>query len=171
MPVSPRAIPTLARDGLVTEEIFADSFRRDYSATTRFLRSRGIAEELAEELAQAAWTRGWERRDQVRDPSALGAWVNSIAFNMLRSHVKGSKRFVELAEGEAAALDALAQLDVVSLLRGCSELDRRLMTAFYLEGYTAQEISRRLGLTASAIRVRLMRARQKLRARISSGGP
>ena len=67
---------------------YADAFQNGYSATRRFLLSRGAAIEEAEEIAQAAWVRGWEYRDQLRDPSMVSFWVNSIARNLFRARFR-----------------------------------------------------------------------------------
>src|SRR6185503_18794342 len=67
---------------------YADAFQNGYSATRRFLLSRGAALDEAEEIAQAAWARGWEYRDQLRDPSMVSFWVNSIARNLFRARFR-----------------------------------------------------------------------------------
>ncbi|HLN26757.1 MAG TPA: sigma factor, partial [Gemmataceae bacterium] len=61
---------------------YAEAFENGYGATRRFLLSRGALVEDAEEIAQAAWVRGWEFRGQLRDPSRVSYWVNSIARNL-----------------------------------------------------------------------------------------
>src|SRR5882672_6068426 len=69
---------------------YAVAFETGYSATRRFLLSRGAAVDDAEEIAQAAWARGWEYREQLRDPSLVGYWVNSIARNLFRARFRSA---------------------------------------------------------------------------------
>src|ERR1700724_301441 len=70
---------------------YSDAFQNGYSATRRFLLSRGAGLEEAEEIAQAAWARGWEYRDQLRDPALVGFWVNSIARNLFRAKFRSKE--------------------------------------------------------------------------------
>lgn len=129
--------------------------------------SRGVAADLAAELTQEAWTRGWERRGQLRDRSAVAAWVNSIALNLLRAQVKVSSRITALAEREVeAAYDIGEKIDVAGLLRSCTAMERNVIRMFYFEGYTAREIAGQHGLTPSGVRVRLLRWRQRVRRKL-----
>src|SRR6476659_11013230 len=67
---------------------YAEAFQTGFGATRRFLLSRGAALDEAEEIAQAAWARGWEYREQLRDPSMVSFWVNSIARNLFRARFR-----------------------------------------------------------------------------------
>ena len=143
--------------------LFADNFEKGFLATARFLRSKGIRTDLAEELSQAAWVRGWQRRHQLRDPSALGSWVNSIAFNLLRRHLRQvSNAGQELFDSEAAQVDSLLHLDIFTIMQSCGELDRQVLRMFYFEGMTSREIGSETGEKALTIRVRLHRIRKRL---------
>jgi len=143
-------------------ETYAEAFENGYPATRRFLLSRGVPLEDAEEIAQAAWARGWECRDQLRDPSAVGYWVNSIARNLFRARFR-SRSVLSLEEVTASngmpsyTLD-LNLLEVRRLLDRCTERDRSLLEKS-LAGYSAEEIARTAGITPTGIRVRLLRLR------------
>jgi RNA polymerase sigma-70 factor (ECF subfamily) len=128
--------------------------------------SRGADPELAEETAQAAWTRGWARRRQLRDPNCVGTWVNSIAMNLFRNSHRTAKRTQALTELPAPSTSAMDGLDVGKVLDCCRQKDRSLLQLHYLYGYTTGEIGDRVGLTSTAVRVRLLRARRTLRKRL-----
>src|SRR5436190_13598330 len=126
---------------------YAVAFESGYGATRRFLLSRGAPVEDAEEIAQAAWARGWECRTQLRDPSLVGYWVNSIARNLYRA------RFRAAPTGPIDELDAsysmsLDELEVRLILERCSDRDRALLEKS-LEGYSAEEIAQTSGITST----------------------
>jgi DNA-directed RNA polymerase specialized sigma24 family protein len=52
------------------------------------------------------------------------------------------------------------------MLEACSQRDRALLERT-LQGYTAEELSRTAGISSTGIRVRLLRARQTLRQKLS----
>ncbi len=144
---------------------YAEAFQAGYPATRRFLLSRGAAVEEAEEIAQAAWVRGWEFRDQLRDPSLVGFWVNSIARNLFRARFR-AKTAVPMEGIEAPYSMNLEEIEIHRMLDRCSRRDRQLLERS-LEGYSAEEIAQDEGITPTGIRVRLLRIRQSLRHKLS----
>jgi RNA polymerase sigma factor (sigma-70 family) len=149
---------------VVKRNQYAQAFENGYPATKRFLLSRGAAIDEAEEIAQAAWVRGWEFRDQLRDPGLVGFWVNSIARNLFRARFR-LKQPVPIDNVDAPYTMNLESIDVRRLLDQCSPRDRNLLERS-LEGYSAEEIAKNEGITSTGIRVRMLRIRQGLRARL-----
>jgi RNA polymerase sigma factor (sigma-70 family) len=151
---------------------YGKAFEEGFSKTVRFLISRGADLVIAEEVAQAAWTRGWACRQQLRDPNCVGTWVNSIAMNLFRNTYRTSKRSQALTETPAPPTSTLVHVDVGKLLDSCRQRDRSLLKLHYLYGYTTGEIGDRVGLSSTAVRVRLLRARRALRKRLKiQSGP
>jgi RNA polymerase sigma-70 factor, ECF subfamily len=140
---------------------YGEAYRTGYGATRRFLLANGAPMEDAEEIAQAAWVRGWEYREQLRDPSMVGFWVNSIARNLFRARFRGPAPMAldGLHPSYTMGLDGL---ELSRLLERCSGRDRMLLER-NLEGYSAEEIARESGITSTGIRVRLLRIRNSLR--------
>jgi len=144
---------------------YAVAFESGYSATRRFLLSRGAAVDDAEEIAQAAWALGWEYREQLRDPALVGYWVNSIARNLYRARFRALPT-VPIEDLDASYSIDLEALEVRLMLTRCSLRDRKLLEQS-LEGYSAEEIARTCGITSTGIRVRLLRIRQALREQLA----
>jgi DNA-directed RNA polymerase specialized sigma24 family protein len=144
---------------------YAEAFENGYGATRRFLLSRGAPVEDAEEIAQAAWVRGWEFREQLRDPSLVSYWVNSIARNLFRAKFRAPVT-ATLDGVEPGYCMNLEALEVRRLLERCSHRDRELLLKS-LEGYSAEEIAHTEGITSTGIRVRLLRIRQSLRGQMT----
>lgn len=142
-------------------EDYGDAFLKCYGATRRFLVASGAAMDEAEEIAQAAWARGWEYRDQLRDPSMVGFWVNSIARNLFRARFRGTIPVSIEGLQPSYSMD-MDSFELRRLIERCPHRDRRILER-NLEGYSAEEIAREAGITSTGIRVRLLRVRNALR--------
>jgi RNA polymerase sigma factor (sigma-70 family) len=148
----------------VTATQFGTAYTEGFDHTIRFLASKGLPETEAREIAQAAWTRGFERRHQLRDPKIVLTWVNSIAFNLFRNDFRRSARHSELAEVPDTRLSpSIPRMDLKSMLSRCDDLDRSLLWMQYGEGRTSAEIGSRLGMNPGTVRIRIMRAKKRLR--------
>lgn len=145
---------------------YADAFQNGYSATRRFLLSRGAALDEAEEIAQAAWVRGWEYRDQLRDPSMVSFWVNSIARNLFRARFRSSPVLPLDGIDPSYSMGIEDHIEVRRMLDLCSKRDRALLEKS-LEGYSAEEIAREEGITSTGVRVRMLRIRLAIRAQLA----
>lgn len=144
----------------MTREEFGAAYNRGYNMTVRFLVSRGLQYDSAQETAQAAWAKGWERLSQLRDPSMVLTWMNSIALNLHRSCMRREPFLQTLPELSTPPKVNLAAIDVRRILQTCRVNDRVVLQRHYLEGYKVQEIARAHGWTETAVRIRLLRARR-----------
>jgi DNA-directed RNA polymerase specialized sigma24 family protein len=145
---------------------YADAFQNGYSATRRFLLSRGAPIDEAEEIAQAAWARGWEYREQLRDPSMVSFWVNSIARNLFRARFRTPSPLPLDGVDPSYTMSLEEQIEVRRMLDLCPKRDRALLEKS-LEGYTAEEMALDEGITSTGIRVRMLRIRQGIRAQLA----
>ena len=153
----------------MTNQEFATAYTDNFSLTRRFLLSRGIGAPRAEELAQAAWSKAWERREQLRELSSIAAWVNTIAFNLLRGEIRKTPPQVELADRDEPVNSSISErVDAEKALDALSEQDRQLMLLHVVAGLTSKEIAAESKLSAVAVRVRLHRAKLQLRQRFAS---
>jgi RNA polymerase sigma factor (sigma-70 family) len=146
----------------MTREQYSLAYDNGYQLTVRFLISRGLSGESAEEAAQAAWAKGWEHRENLRNSKRVVSWVNTIALNLFRNWFRRRESPEELPEIPIAhGMDPRA-IDLHRTLERCDARDRRLLEGHYLEGYTSEELGRKTGCSAVAVRVRLLRVRRKL---------
>jgi RNA polymerase sigma-70 factor (ECF subfamily) len=123
----------------------------------------------AEDIAQDALLRAWRRRSTLRDPASRNYWLATIVRNeAFRQHARvrpdptASIEFREGAEDEQV-LAAVELADLHAALALLSEGDRRLLEMKYEEDLTQVTIARRLGIPEGTVKVRLHRARNKLR--------
>jgi DNA-directed RNA polymerase specialized sigma24 family protein len=155
----------------MTREVYGQAYQRGFDLTVRFLLSRGVQRDSAREVAQAAWVRAWERLTQLRDDNLVVTWVNTIALNVYRGLIRKELLNQSLADlretrDHTVAID-MAAIDVNRLLRICRPSDRQLLEQSMC-GVTSGEIARQQGVSETAIRIRLLRARRYARSRLEA---
>lgn len=123
----------------------------------------------AEDIAQDALLRAWRRRSTLRDSERRNQWLATIVRNeAFRQHARvrpdptSSIEFSEGAEDERV-LAAVELADLHAALDLLGERDRRLLEMKYEEDLTQGMIARRLGIPEGTVKVRLHRARNRLR--------
>lgn len=147
----------------MTQETFGQAYQQGFRRTVRFLRSRGASVPAAEDVAQSAWLRGWEKLHQLRDETMIVSWVNAIAMNVQRYTSRREARYQELPDLHGSAGIDLARIDAAKILTLCRPRDRDLFEQ-QMHGLTADEIAIQQGVSTTAIRIRIMRARRAARA-------
>jgi RNA polymerase sigma factor (sigma-70 family) len=143
---------------------FGNAYRDGLQRTINFLLSRGVPYDAAPDVAQFAWLRGWERLGQLRDESMILAWINTIALNHFRRTLRTKCQEEALsADFDRRSVDLnWAAIDLAKILDACSPKDRALLEA-QLVGKTPKELAEREGVSQTAIRIRLLRARRSAR--------
>lgn len=149
----------------MTGEAYGKAYQHGFDRTIRLLLSRGARSECAREAAQAAWAKGWERIDQLRNESVVTTWVNTIALNCYRRVMRSENHQLPLMEIPAASDVNLNAIDLERFLAWCRPTDRQLFED-YLQGYPIEEIARKQGISYTAVRIRLLRARRSVQSRI-----
>jgi RNA polymerase sigma-70 factor, ECF subfamily len=123
----------------------------------------------AEDIAQDALLRAWRRRSTLRDSQRRNQWLATIVRNeAFRQHARvrpDPTSTIEFSEGaeDERVLAAVELADIHAALRLLSERDRRLLEMKYEEDLTQAMIARRLGIPEGTVKVRLHRARNRLR--------
>jgi RNA polymerase sigma-70 factor (ECF subfamily) len=123
----------------------------------------------AEDIAQDALLRAWRRRSTLRETDRRNQWLATIVRNeAFRQHARvrpDPTSSIESYEGaEDAQVVATVELaDLHEALKRLSKKDRELLSLRYDEDLTQAAIARRLGIPEGTVKVRLHRARDKLR--------
>jgi RNA polymerase sigma factor (sigma-70 family) len=159
-------------------------------------RSQGIAwrvafrmvsdEEAAREIVQEALLEAYLSLDRLRDAGRFRSWLVGIALNLCRNHLREQRKQEETVKRIGRdALELLRQNTSAPDPQRVSEereLYRRVLLAveelipaqreaalmFYYEYLSVQEIAAISGISAGAVKVRLHRARERLRTRLTA---
>jgi RNA polymerase sigma-70 factor (ECF subfamily) len=146
---------------------------RHASALARFIASLGQRTEV-EELVQDTFVRAFASLDRFRAESSLRTWLFTIARNLVRDRVRGSrwqKRQVSIEEDHAAtehdALDAAVADETQQRLRGAvarlSPTQREVFTLRVAEGMSYRDIAEAVGTTEGAARVHYHNAMRSIK--------
>jgi RNA polymerase sigma-70 factor (ECF subfamily) len=131
---------------------------------------------LAQDWVQETFVRAFGRLGQYRGEAAFGTWLrtvaNSVALNGLRKVKQDWNRETDLEtsipighDQEHSDPTVRARID-----RAIDELPDKYRLVFVMydvEGYTHDEIASSLGITTTASKVQLSRARAKLRTQLA----
>ena len=162
------------------ENAFA-SLVKKYEKQVHALAWRKIGDfHIAEEITQDTFLKVYQKLSTLKDPNQFSGWLYVIATNLCRAWIR--KKRLETEPLEATEIDSTdetysryvaeertkvtveAQREVVKkLLAKLNESERTVMTLHYFGEMTCEEISRFLGVSTSAIKLRLHRARQRLK--------
>ena len=124
--------------------------------------------DIAEEAEQSAWALAYRRLKDLRDPDRLRPWLMSIAANEARQIARSRRRRTvrEVAVVDVSRppdADSAAAIDLANALERLDPRDRTIVGLRFIGGFDSAEIGGVLGMSASAVRVRLHRALDRLR--------
>ncbi|WP_375389427.1 RNA polymerase sigma factor [uncultured Amnibacterium sp.] len=136
----------------------------------------------AEDVVAGAFFELWRRRDAVPvvDGSVL-PWLLVTTTNLARNSGRGLRRYraaidrlprsEERGDPAETAEERIARERLLAAVHALGERDAALLLLTALEGFTPTEAAAALDLSPGAARVRLHRARKRLRERLGADGP
>ncbi|MGH3264182.1 MAG: RNA polymerase sigma factor [Trebonia sp.] len=132
------------------------------------------ADEAADLLAETYLT-AWRKLDVIPAGDAAQLWLYGIARNLLLrsarrqrvTHAVVERLAAELRNAEPATQHEDPRTGLLQLaLADLSDQDREIPTLNAWEGLAPRQIARVLGTTANSVRIRLHRARTRIRRRL-----
>src|SRR5262245_47585686 len=167
-----RASPNAAaaRDVRAVARGDRDAFTRVYAAYGRMVRAillGRVPRPDVDDLLQDVFLTAYTRIAELRDPSAFGGWIASIARNRATDHLRQTREHAELPPelpgGDPIEAETLMVLDTV---RRLPEAYRETLLMRLVEGMSGQEIADRTGLSPGSVRVNLHRGMKLLREKL-----
>ena len=133
--------------------------------------------QLAEDAAQDAFIQAYQDLRMLNEPKAFPSWFRRIVFKhcdrMMRKRQPSRapiETMNELADQSDSPFEAMSKKDTQDAIsKGIQMLpmpERTATALFYINGYTAAEVSKFLDVPVSTVRSRLHSARTKLKARM-----
>jgi len=161
---------------------FWDIYDRYYAKVKKFILSLVKDEWVADDLIQETFLKIENNLKNLKDPSKLSSWIFRIAYNLCQDHFRQLKRSHKEErmdqEGMEDFKEALIQKgpdiekeleqrqmgecvqDQINLL---PESLRTVLVLFDIMEFSHQEIADILGITVRNVKVKLHRARKKLK--------
>jgi RNA polymerase sigma-70 factor, ECF subfamily len=145
--------------------------------------ARWLNADIALDITQETFLRLWKQWEAGEDILNPRAWLLRVARNLAEDYAKSSFRrngthppqtMNGVAAHDSLPLDKLEREETFRQLRGVmadlSEGDREILTLRYALDYNAKEIADMLDIEATAVHMRLSRARQRLAERLEAQG-
>jgi len=142
-----------------------------YTVCLRMLTSEADAEEAAQDV----FVKAYKSLQSFQGKSKFSTWIYRIAYNqcisMIRKKVKmidlvGEVPEVEVSEGEISGIETLRVEERSRYLQlaldALGETDSVVVTLFYYEELSLEEIAEVTGLSNNNIRIKLHRSRKKM---------
>ena len=143
-----------------------------YTLALRMLKHR----EEAEEAAQDTFIKVFKSLDKFKGDSKFSTWIYKVAYNTCLDTIKKNKKHLNNVTIDAYtfnkldtidnALDNMINKERQTLIKQCihklPEDSSALLTLFYFEELSLDEISQIINVEANTVKVKLFRARKKL---------
>jgi len=143
-----------------------------FSLSLKMLKGR----EEAEEVSQDTFLKIYKSLNKFNGESKLSTWIYKVAFNTCLDRLKKNKRLQpfagldEFTEPEALSLmnvlDSIEDKERKQMIQDCMHLlpgeDSFLLTLYYFEEQSLEEIAKIIGITPNNVKIRLYRSRKKL---------
>lgn len=175
-----------------SEKRFADLVSKYRSPIHRYVLAVVRNPTVAEDLTQETFLRVFRKLETLRDDTKVSAWLYRISTNLCRDHYRRSSRSPKTVSIEASREDECTALQETLADRDRPPLDqwleqdemsacvqkyiedlpdayRAVVLLHDLEGMTDSEIAKMLGCSRGAVKIRLHRARARLKSALESG--
>jgi RNA polymerase sigma-70 factor (ECF subfamily) len=146
---------------------FERLFRAEYGLVADYI-GRRAEHDLVDDLVEEVFVVAWRRLERV--PEDPRPWLLGVARNVLGTHIRGARRSralgVRLALhhiDQTAPPSSAGQSDVVAALAALAPKDREALLLVNWEGLSPTEAARVLNERPATFRMRLHRARGRLR--------
>jgi RNA polymerase sigma-70 factor (ECF subfamily) len=140
-----------------------------HSARIQTLARRILGHDLAEDGAQEVFVHAWEQLGKFRGEALFATWLHRLAVNVLLRQAEVARRIAGriapafLEELQTPSLDEAASMDIDAALARLGAGLREVVVLHDMEGYTHDEMAEALGISISASKMRLHRARTLFR--------
>lgn len=162
-------------DELAKEFIYKKMYGYVTVVVSRYIKNTYDAEELVNETFIKAFKAihkfSYSEENEEKMENFFYGWVGRIAANLSIDHLRSKKQFHaqdESAENELLLVPVspsseLEVKDIMNLLNKLPEIQRAIFNLYELEGYSHEEIAKKLNIPESTSRTYLTRGKQKLR--------
>ena len=160
-------------------------FKGDYQRIFRYIMSMVRDRAEAEDLTQEAFLRAYRGRDSLRDEGAQTSWLYRIATHVCLDRLRQYARRapmesetdldqVDIPEADSPSVQETIERDEMSAcvqdyLNRLPDSYRAVILLRDMHELTAAEIAQLLGESLATIKIRLHRARRKLRPALEAG--
>ena len=157
---------------------FEDLFARWHRPLWRYARNLSGSDSAADDTTQEVWLRVLRGIARLRDGARLRAWLFGIARRVLMDRLRARYARpvaddIDLDDLPAEAANEDKEQDLATMLEELARLpliENEILTLFYLQELTMDDIAGTLGIPVGTVKSRLYRARNMLRRELNLKG-
>jgi len=134
-----------------------------------FIRSK-VESDIVDDLLQNVFVKVHKQLDSLNDESRLESWLYQITRNVIIDHYRSRQQTVELSVDQLQDTDSVepsVQEEfskwMLPMIDRLPDKYRKVITLSDIERRTQQEVADELGLSLSAVKSRVRRAREMLK--------
>ena len=161
------------------DEAYAELVRRYKDVLFRYAERMMDRPDEAADVVQETFIKGFRNLNRCRDPEKVGGWLFRIAVNLCKDALKRRGRrdlsleaagtiAVERGNPEESLLRSELGAEIQRALQRLSPDQREAFILKHVEGWSYEEMSERLDLSVSALKMRVHRAREELQVLLES---
>ena len=187
MSTSPVSDAALIARAVVEDDrhAFGELVRRHQSAVRGTLRRlTGGNTAHADDLAQEAFLLAYRNLKSFRQEAKFSTWLYRIAYNVFLADARKMKELPLPEDADADTLPTLEaspagslshraalDIDLERAMRGLSEAERAAIVQCYHNDLSHEEAALVLGCPVGTVKTHILRAKQKLKARLAAWDP
>ncbi len=128
----------------------------------------------AQDIVQESFLTAYSRIKSLENDELFSSWLRGIIYRKAHRHFRSHKPYVELSEQFEKGTNCLdenlqksQERDILtSAIKKLPELERQVITMYYLEENSQKEVANFLGIPASTVNNKLFSARKILKGRM-----
>ncbi|MEL7648695.1 MAG: sigma-70 family RNA polymerase sigma factor [Sedimentibacter sp.] len=139
----------------------------------RLAKSILLNEYDAEDAVGSAIYKAYVSRNTIKDLNCFKAWILKIVSNESYSIIRKNKKLIymeQVIEPAQISKDYESSYEVWDSVQKLEEKYRAIIVLFYYDDFSIKNISEILDIPQSTVKVRLFRARQKLKIELLTQG-
>ncbi|MGI5971724.1 MAG: RNA polymerase sigma factor [Oscillospiraceae bacterium] len=147
-----------------SDALFCTLYSENYKDLLKYAYRLTYEKNSAEEIVQDAFTEAYRKIDLLRQHDNPVGWLYIAVKNISKTYIKENriiKKMLPFEDYQASASDEGSEEQF--LQNYLSEEESKLLLQFYKYGKTLKEISDGYSISLSACKMRLKRAREKLK--------
>lgn len=157
--------------------LYSKYFNRVYQKCYSYTKNKDDAFDLAQDILLKAF----EKLSGYKGKSSYSTWLYAITHNHCITHVIKHNKYNNeiISEGFEIADDSLyeeeelmqdserKEADIQRILNEIPSVERDMLEKKYRYNYSIQDLQKEFNLSASAVKMRLMRARQRMEQKLT----
>lgn len=151
------------------EQKTTEIWHRFSDGLRRFILNKVKNEDLADDLLQETFIRIHSKIDSLRDETKVQSWIFQIARNIINDYFRKTnpilvEEVAEIREMEHESDEEMTMAieDMIKFMDDLQEKDCQALCQVELEGLSIKDYAENAGISYSAAKTRVARARQKL---------